>query len=253
MFLLRLRRDRPTQNAVRFEYGFAFAARRSASLFARRRASKYSPREIPVRSAQNTSAHRIPRPLLCRISSARLHCVEAIHSPRSARNAGHRFMKNSYQPFFPRSPYLFGARDTISTNYTCCAVCTFHLLACQYTAFGGMHHEKAPPKECLLFLLRLRRDHPTRASQNMKIIAMFCLSCNSSLARIGFETLLRPSLREARQTEQIPVRSSNPAPSAERDGAWVRICRSEIGKLVCQAKSEQIFAPRNSRQITLFN
>ena len=40
-----------------------------------------------------------------------------------------------------------------------------------------------------------------------------------------------------------PVRSSNPAPSAERDGAWVRICHSEIGKLVCQAKSEQIFAP----------
>ena len=36
-------------------------------------------------------------------------------------------------------PYLFGARDTISTNYTCCAVCTFHLLACQYTASGGMH------------------------------------------------------------------------------------------------------------------
>ena len=31
------------------------------------------------------------------------------------------------------------ARDTISTNYTCCAVCTFHLLACQYTASGGMH------------------------------------------------------------------------------------------------------------------
>ena len=45
----------------------------------------------------------LSRPLLCRISSARLHCVEAIHSPRSARNAGHRFTKNSYQPFFPRS------------------------------------------------------------------------------------------------------------------------------------------------------
>ena len=87
-------------------------------------------------SAQNTSAHRIPRPLLCRISSARLHCVEAIHSPRSARNAGHRFTKNSYQPFFPRSPYLFGARDIISANYTFCTDCKEHLLASQYSAFA---------------------------------------------------------------------------------------------------------------------
>ena len=67
------------------------------------------------------------------------HIIGSVHSPRSARNAGHRFTKNSYQLFFPRSPYLFGARNTISTNYTCCAVCTFHLLACQYTASGGMH------------------------------------------------------------------------------------------------------------------
>ena len=41
-------------------YGFAFAARRSASLFARRRASKYSPqRNSRTGSAQNTPAHRI--------------------------------------------------------------------------------------------------------------------------------------------------------------------------------------------------
>ena len=64
------------------------------------------------------------------------HIISSVHSPRSARNAGHRFTKNSYQPFFPRSPYLFGARDTISTNYTCCAICTFHLLASQYSAFA---------------------------------------------------------------------------------------------------------------------
>ena len=45
------------------------------------------------------------------------HIISSVHSPRSARNAGHRFTKNSYQPFFPRSPYLFAARDTIHTNY----------------------------------------------------------------------------------------------------------------------------------------
>ena len=40
----------PTQNALRFEYGFAFATRRSASLFARRRVSKYSaPLKFPYR------------------------------------------------------------------------------------------------------------------------------------------------------------------------------------------------------------
>ena len=32
---------------------------------------------------------------------------------------------------------------------------------------------------------------------------------------------------------------------------WVRICRSEIGKLVCQAKSEQIFAPAKFPYSTL--
>ena len=44
-------------------------------------------------------------------------------------------------------PYLFGARDTISTNYTCCALCTFHLLASQYTAFAvctKKQHTDAP-------------------------------------------------------------------------------------------------------------
>ena len=44
LFLLVMRSARePTQNALRFEYGFVFATRRSASLFARRRVSKYSP------------------------------------------------------------------------------------------------------------------------------------------------------------------------------------------------------------------
>ena len=75
------------------------------------------------------------------------HIIGSVHSPQSARNAGNRFTKNSYQPFFPRSPYLFGARDTISTNYTCCALCTFHLLASQYTAFAvctKKQHTDAP-------------------------------------------------------------------------------------------------------------
>ena len=31
------------------------------------------------------------------------HIIGSVHSPRSARNAGHRFTKNSYQLFFPRS------------------------------------------------------------------------------------------------------------------------------------------------------
>ena len=64
------------------------------------------------------------------------HIIGSVHSPRSARNAGHRFTKNSYQPFFPRSPYLFAARDIISTDYTFCTNCKFHLLARQYSAFA---------------------------------------------------------------------------------------------------------------------
>ena len=123
-------------------YGFAFAARRSASLFARRRASKYSPlAKFPY--GLRTKRIRTPHSPSAFVS----HIVGSVHSPRSARNAGHRFTKNSYQPFFPRSPYLFGARDTISTNYTCCALCTFHLLASQYTAFAictKKQHTDAP-------------------------------------------------------------------------------------------------------------
>ena len=40
--LMRSSWDRLTQKDLRFEYGFAFVALRLASLFARRRASKYS-------------------------------------------------------------------------------------------------------------------------------------------------------------------------------------------------------------------
>ena len=161
-----LRRNRYVQNCRycgrrRFAYHrqvvYCVVRRYTISLPQTLKSDVTSPRTANSRtgSAQNTPTHRIPRPLLCRISSARLHCVEAIHSPRSARNAGHRFTKNSYQLFFPRSPYLFGARDTISTNYTCCAVCTFHLLACQYTAFAvctRMYHIDAPKVVLFLFL-----------------------------------------------------------------------------------------------------
>ena len=58
-----------------------------------------------------------------------------------------------------------------------------------------------------------------------------------------------------------PVHSSNPLAHAKyanhrfvllilqinNSANWVRICRSKIGKLVCQAQSAQIFAKRNSR------
>jgi len=60
------------QTQRRTSYGFAFAARRSASLFARRRASKYSPSaKFPYAPHKTHSHTALSRPLLCRISSAR--------------------------------------------------------------------------------------------------------------------------------------------------------------------------------------
>ena len=36
--------------------------------------------------------------------------LASVHSARIARNTGHRFAKNGYQPFFSRSPYPFAIR-----------------------------------------------------------------------------------------------------------------------------------------------
>ena len=51
------------------------------------------------------------------------------------------FLRRRASKYSPpaKFPYLFGARGIIGTIYTCSTDCTHHLLACQYTASGGMH------------------------------------------------------------------------------------------------------------------
>ena len=59
----------------------------------------------------------------------------------SAEMCEHSEKRNYNSIFDPRTafPYLFAARDTICSDYACCTACTYHLLARQYTAIGGMH------------------------------------------------------------------------------------------------------------------
>ena len=67
----------------------------------------------------------------------------SIHSPRSARNMGHRFMKNNNQLFFSRSHTCLPFGSNITSTHTCSASLLLHLLAWQYTATGGMHQSNA--------------------------------------------------------------------------------------------------------------
>ena len=91
------------------------------------------------------------------------HNFGSIHSPRYARNVGHRFVKNSYQLFFYCSP-LAAIQHLISVFSS---ACTVYLLARQYTAFAVCtlkYHFKGTllGGRLSFFIVRLRRDRRTQ-------------------------------------------------------------------------------------------
>ena len=51
----------------------------------------------------------------------------SVHSPRSARNVGHRFMKNNNQLFFSRSHTCLPFGSNITSTHTCSASLLLHL------------------------------------------------------------------------------------------------------------------------------
>ena len=117
MFLLRLRRDRPTLKICDFQN----RVRNIALPLPCRKPCRA--KQIPVRSSN-------PLKTLSVLNMGS-------HLPlgdRRARSSGGECANIRTTKF----PYLFATRDITFTNYACCSACMYHLLARQDTDFVGM-------------------------------------------------------------------------------------------------------------------
>ena len=119
------------QNKFKREYGFEKLLRRF---------------RVGSLAGRSKFPYGFPRPLLCPKASARytrlpLLATWDITSIKTTFSCFYLVLRTKPRSAYP-STFVFAARDIISTNYTCRTVCTYHLLASQYTANGGMHQTK---------------------------------------------------------------------------------------------------------------